>query len=186
MYKPAGIFNVTINNIFVNPWTVRLFDALSVCTDINGITAGATTYNPINTREGLNKAIADGSTANECVWTKQGQIIIGNGDAFITGESYPYRSFIEFLKTTDILIEKVKVRTNAQSNITQGFTLGATYPDGKGSVFFFDTSSVISPQQINPLIAEYVVNKTIDKFTYMEVILQPLNFINFDFYFKAL
>lgn len=189
-----GEINLTINNTFPDNLDVKIFSPLIGQDHI----FSHFFLNPSLSTDGLKQLLTQsilagtGNVNGVIGFDSNGTEIIKSNDGLkaisISSEKYPYYSLLEFLKTREIFITRVRLSSNNAAQVKSMWFFTKSYPNGKTKSTPLDLSQVIMPNQVNPLISEFMLNRTIDKFTgiTIQMLANTSLSITFDFTSKVI
>ena len=170
----SGQIELTVNNMFPDDLEVRIFGALQS----DAFIQNNLFKNPALSDEGLRQALTQsilggfGSLANTAIYLANGnKIIRGTGVEYISvsSDKYPYQMLMEFLKTGAIYITKCRLYSLNSNQLKRFWYYKKFYPNGQAKSTPLDLSQVVTPDQVQNNIAEFLLNRTIDRFTSIDI-----------------
>lgn len=179
MFKQLSlIIDNTASNINAD---VVLFDALKnaahVINTLNTYQTANAQNNicfPVFSIEAMIKIAFENVKTGTCNFDKNGTMVFdiqqtgtGNylGNCKISLIRGSYYQLLEFLKTSNFFIKRVRVATTAASITDENWTIINTFENGQTRIELLTGTRVISPETINNAIGIFEVNKIISRFT---------------------
>lgn len=134
-------------------------------------------FNPLLSSDGIVQSLIAGNIFGTVGFDRNGSYFAVNptntGNLFVSSEKYPYNQFLDYLKTVPVFISEVVMKCTNAAQLNQEWLYIQSYPDGTVKEAKIDNSNIVAPDQVQPGIAKFNLNKVIDKFTGIDI--QVLN-----------
>lgn len=186
--KINGKLNLTLINKYGVPMEFILFDALRA-PDTVGM-PNAPTELPGLSYSGLAAELIIGRPWTTWLFENDGtlQRVLTPGVVFasINNQKYPYSKTLEFLKSENIFITNCKLQSATPSLLKDKWRYFYNYPNGFGHSEDIDLGNIITPEQVQPDIAILKLNRGVDKYTGIGIVLPDNSQLKIDMDFDVL
>lgn len=185
-----NIMDIAISSTIPATYRVELFNAIADRTiqanpKLDAINAAFLSTNvPANTLEGMVKIAAQGN-GNGCIsWLAAFGLssiihLSNNGlqscTISLNSEVFTYRQMIEFLKSSSIKVGKVKITSADVSQVKNSWKFITKKYDKTETSEDIILENLLQPTQVQSGILEFELNRVIDKYTSIQMNINPLN-----------